>query len=239
MAAWVFYHRETNDTLGSRKLITLGYPDNQCSYRSKMSGIYGIASTIRELALYHDLQGGALTVACDGKSALHRCFKSWNSNPLSKHFNLIQATQATIKATPIKWAWEHVRGDQDDHDQPLTTTEQCNVDMDREAKTHWIENHTNRHSQQVRFHGKTWRIFLGPKKISTNLKYHLLDHTAGQSAQNYWAGKARFQGLDTKLVDWETIEKVVSNQTITMRRWTTKFTTGFCVTGCRMVQIKL
>jgi len=84
-----------------------------------------------------------------------------------------------------------------------------------------------------------WRIFLEPKKISTNLKYHLLDHTAGQAARDYWAGKARFRGLDTKLVDWETIEKVVSGQTITMWRWTTKFTTGFCATGCHMVQIKL
>jgi len=143
MATWVFYHGETNDTLGLGKLITPGYPEDQCSYWSEMSGIYGIASTIRELALYHDLQGGTLTVACDGKSALHQCFKPWNSNLLAKHFDLIQAAQATIKATPIKWAWEHVQGHQDEHDQPLTPTEQHNVDMDREAKAHWTENHTN------------------------------------------------------------------------------------------------
>jgi len=80
---------------------------------------------------------------------------------------------------------------------------------------------------------------LGPKKISTNLKYHLLDHTAGQAAHDYWAGKARFWGLDINLVDWDTIEKVVAGQTITMRRWMTKFTTGFCATGCCMRQTKL
>jgi len=117
--------------------------------------------------------------------------------------------------------------------------EQCNVDMDREAKAHWTENHTNRHSQQVRFHGETWRIFLGPKKISTNLKYQLLDDMADQAARDYWAGKTRFRGLDTKLVDWETIKKVISGKTITMWQWTTKFTTGFCMTGCCMKQIKL
>jgi len=61
-------------------------------YRSKMSGIYGMVSTIRELALYHDLQGGMLMVACNGESALHQGFKPWNSNPLAKHFDLIQAT---------------------------------------------------------------------------------------------------------------------------------------------------
>jgi len=92
MAAWVFYHRDTNATLGLGKLITPGYPEDQCSYQSKMSGIYGIASTIRELALYHNLRGGTLMVACNSDSALHRYFKPWNSNPLAKHFNLIQAT---------------------------------------------------------------------------------------------------------------------------------------------------
>jgi len=81
--------------------------------------------------------------------------------------------------------------------------------------------------------------FLGPKKISTNLKYHLLDHTPSQAAHAYWTGKARFWGININLVDWDTIEKVISGQTITMCRWTTKFTTGFCTTDCRMVKIKL
>jgi len=80
---------------------------------------------------------------------------------------------------------------------------------------------------------------VGPKKISTNQKYHLLDHMASQVAHDYWAGKARFWGLNIKLVDWDTIEKVVSGQTITMHRWTTKFTTGFCTMGHCMVQTKL
>jgi len=46
MAAWVFYHGKMNATLGNGKLITLGYPDDQCTYRSELSGIYGIVSTI-------------------------------------------------------------------------------------------------------------------------------------------------------------------------------------------------
>ncbi len=62
---------------------------------------------------------------------------------------------------------------------------------------------------------------------------------AGQAAHDYWAGKARFRGLDINLVDWDTIEKVVSGQTITMCHWTTKFTTGFCTTGCCMVLMRL
>jgi len=92
MAAWVYYHDTTNKTLGSRKLVTPGYLEDQCSYRSKLSGLYGISATIAELALFHDLCGSSIKVMCDGKSALHWCFKPWASNLLAKHFDIIQAT---------------------------------------------------------------------------------------------------------------------------------------------------
>ena len=239
-AAWVYYDAITNETLGNGRLNTPGYPEDQCSYRSEISGIYGIAVTILELAKFHDLRGGAIQVACDGESALHRCFKPWSSNPLAKHFDIIHATRAAITASTITWTWEHVRGHQDETQQPLTITEQRNVEMDAAAKEHW-----NQQIQQpvqrgplIRFHGETWRIFLGEKKASTNLKYRLLEHIAGKAAQAYWSGKKRFQGIDTNQVDWATVEKVLESQTINMRRWTVKFVTGFCATGSRMAHNK-
>jgi len=92
MVAWVFYHNKMNTTFGNGKLITPGYLDDQCAYQSELYGIYGIESTIWELSTYQDFTGGSITIACNGESALHRCFKPWNSNPLAKHFDLIQAT---------------------------------------------------------------------------------------------------------------------------------------------------
>jgi len=47
-AAWVFYHAIMNATLGSGKLITPGYPEDKCAYRSELSGLYGIVATIQE-----------------------------------------------------------------------------------------------------------------------------------------------------------------------------------------------
>jgi len=71
MAAWVFYHNETNATLGNGKLITLGYLDDLCTYHSKLSGIYSIALALRELAMYQDFVGGSIKIACNGESMLH------------------------------------------------------------------------------------------------------------------------------------------------------------------------
>jgi len=122
MAAWVYYHNDTNETLGSGQLVTLGYPEDQCSYRSELSGLYGIAAVIAKMGFFHDLSGRSITVACNGESTLHRCFKPWASNPLAKHFDIIQAMRTTIAPqTKLSWSWEHVWGHQDDTGQQLTT----------------------------------------------------------------------------------------------------------------------
>jgi len=49
-----------------------------------------------------------INIACDGESTLHHCLKLWASNPPAKHFDPIQATQATLHAILITWLWEHV-----------------------------------------------------------------------------------------------------------------------------------
>jgi len=55
MAAWVYYDNKTNMLLGSGKLVTPGYPEDQSSYQSKISRIYGIMAIIVEMELFHDL----------------------------------------------------------------------------------------------------------------------------------------------------------------------------------------
>jgi len=71
----------------------------------------------------------------------------WSSNPLAKHFDIIQATRVAIAATPITWTWEHFWGYQDDTQQLLTTTEQHNVEMDIAARptgTNRSNNHIDK-----------------------------------------------------------------------------------------------
>jgi len=67
----VYYDKETNKLLGSGRLVTPGYLEDQSSYRSELSRIYGIAATIGKMETFHDLRGGAIKVACDRESTLH------------------------------------------------------------------------------------------------------------------------------------------------------------------------
>jgi len=106
------------------------------------------------------------------------------------------------------------------------------VDIDKAAKEHWHQQQNQQQRTSIHFAGESWHIFMENKKMSTNLKYQLLEHTAGQVAQTYWAGKKCFRDSNIQQVDWTAIEMVITSKTINMRQWTTKFATGFCATGC-------
>jgi len=96
--------------------------------------------------------------------------------------------------------------------------------------------------QTVKGHSFSFTENLGEyswgEKISTNLKYQLLEHTTGQAAWAYWSGKTCFQGIDIQQVDWSMVETVLKNQTISMHRWMVKFATGFYATGSQMIYDK-
>jgi len=99
-ATWIFFDTTNGTTaLGQRSLINIWIPQRPRAYRSKLSGLY--AATLLELSQFHGLRG-QLKLACDGRSALHCCFKLWFSSPLTKHFDPpFQAMYATIAQLPI------------------------------------------------------------------------------------------------------------------------------------------
>jgi len=92
----------------------------------------------------------------------------------------------------------------------LTTTKQWNVEMDKVAKEHWTQQQNLNHRNSIRFTGESWHIFLGAKKVSTNLKYQLLEHIAGQAAKNIGL-KKWFWDINIKQVNWVMIEKVIKS----------------------------
>jgi len=75
------------------------------------------------------------------------------------------------------------------------------MDMDTVDKQHW-ENQQNQPGATLKstwchtaisFHGESWQIFLGNKKLGMDLKKQSLDHTSSMAANTYWTNKSRFQ----------------------------------------------
>jgi len=87
------------------------------------------------------------------------------------------------------------------------------------------------------FCGRIMAHFCG-EKVEYKPKIQIGRAYCRTSGTNQLGRKKCFRDIDIQQVDWTMIEMVITSQMINMRRWTTKFVTGFCATGCQMAYNK-
>eukprot|EP00957_Ditylum_brightwellii_P034433 2611821-Ditylum_brightwellii.AAC.1 len=63
---------------------------------------------LKQLCTHHNINSGAVTIACNGKQALLKRF-DLNTSLLcqSSQQDLIRATGADLKNSPFDWKWQH------------------------------------------------------------------------------------------------------------------------------------
>jgi hypothetical protein len=99
-----------------RHRITRGqyWPGNtadQGSYRSELSGLYGITLGVYALCEFYKIDQGAIEVGCDGITALERGFdEAKNPSISAQHFDLILAIRDIRARCPTHWKHRHVKG---------------------------------------------------------------------------------------------------------------------------------
>jgi hypothetical protein len=77
--------------------IVPGAPSDQSAYRSEVAGLFGIATMVRELCVFHDITAGTVYLGCDGLCVLLSCTNiDYVVKPTSPHFDLITATRAML-----------------------------------------------------------------------------------------------------------------------------------------------
>jgi len=81
------------------------------------------------------ITNGAMTIACDGLSALKQAQYQQHTDPSDAHYDLIRAIRQLWDALPVMITFEHVKGHQDNGQSlALSRTAWMNVEMDARAK---------------------------------------------------------------------------------------------------------
>jgi hypothetical protein len=156
------------------------------------------------VSTYFQVPTGQMEIACDGKSALQQA--QWPEdfiNTQYPHYDLILAIQSIRKLTNWEWSWRHVKGHQDDTGGPLDDWAQLNIQMDSDAKKHWLDTHNSGSSREQKIWGEPWRVWTG-QKVTSQLSRVLQEFCSSQPAAAYWRSKARV-GEHFDLVDWDAI----------------------------------
>jgi hypothetical protein len=122
-------------------LVTPGNAEDQSSYRSELSGIFGVVVMVHLVCEHFAIKDGSIEVGCDCESALRQVFgKGPNFEPGTKDtdYDLQSAIRKMLENSPITWKWRHVTGHQDDDGiEELDRWARLNVEMDSLAKVYW------------------------------------------------------------------------------------------------------
>jgi hypothetical protein len=214
--------------------ISPGEPTDQSAYRSELVGIYGIVATIWMLENEHKLIG-AITVGCDGLSALNQASKQYDFiNPNEPQFDVIMAIRRLIADSSWTWTWRHVKGHQDASNKfkDLDEWSQWNIQMDARAKETWQE--TTGTIIKPSIFGEPWATVIDGKKLTSNLRDKLREYCARRPAMEYWDRKKRFGSATAEQIDWDSFWVAMKLTPLNRQRWVSKMVSGFCATGKMM-----
>jgi hypothetical protein len=150
-----------------------------------LAGIYALTVIHWAVCAFYTLEFGQIELACNGKSALLQA--QWQEdfiNTRYPHYDLILAIRSIRNLSQWKWSWRHVKGHQDSTGAELDFWVQLNVQMDSNAKQHWSDTYPSTPSQKI--WGEPWWVWLGHKKITSDLPRNLQDYCLSQPALAYW-----------------------------------------------------
>ena len=227
-----------------------GHPEDQSAYRSELCGILGIMLSLRCLSQQYDISGGAITIACDGLSAIRKALDAdSNFSSRSSQFDLLSAIESIALELPISIHWRHVDGHQDDgRIGPLDRWEALNCEMDQAAKDRW-QRSSPTHRPFYDIDGTLWNFYVdtvssGPADarrsvagvhVGNDLPNRLADFVLGGKLLSYWESKCwrtpQDDGNLLRLANWKAVASAAATSAKASKVFVAKFASGHIGTG--------
>jgi hypothetical protein len=102
------------------------------SYRAELAGILTAITTTNTQCRLYKVESGRCTLHCDSQGALLAAFGYKHPTPCWASYDLLWKIRQAIKTSPIKWAYQHVLGHQDNSSacETLSPITQGNIIVD-------------------------------------------------------------------------------------------------------------
>ena len=192
------------------------------------------------------LEGGGITLGCDGENALYEALdytkKSTSCN--QQQYDLLSGIQGYIRDSSVNYTPVWIKGHQDDNVkiEDLGRLAMLNVEVDLYAKLFWADKvKINQSGVQKYFQYRVpegmWKIAVLGTRVTNHLSQYLRESIEGTGVAEYWIHKKkRFSEEGYFQVDWDANKEAMKSVPVSRRHWVTKFESGMCGTG-RMMKI--
>jgi hypothetical protein len=209
-----------------------GPSTGQNSYRSELAGIYGILTMLNVICSTHNIQSGAITIACDNLSVIQNSLDNYKPPRLTKaEFDLLYAIKKKLSDLPISYHLQHVKGHQDRYTSvdKLDRLSILNIEMDSLAKS--VLHQWAAHTTLQPIEGEPWPIIHKNLKVVKGIDSSLYTIVHGTQIVEYWTKKNKFPSLQIESINWEALSTALTEVGLSRRIFVTKHVTGMCGVG--------
>jgi hypothetical protein len=151
-------------------------------------------------------------------------------NPNTKHFDLSEALREILRKSTIDWRFKHIK--RHTTTRPFTRHADLNDEMDKECKA-FLDNQEPLSHEVAEINGERASIWLGPRKVVSNVHAELSEYFQDARAQYYWEKKRK---VEPGRIDWEVYRKARSMIPRQRQVWLMKQSSSFCACG-KMMQL--
>ena len=198
--------KSTSSTPGPEKIVN--------PYRSELSGILAVLTLIEIIDSEMDLQGGAITIACDNVNAGRKSLECDHMpNPTQDHFDILQDIYRIRQKVKCQVLYRYVEGHQRErYGTQMDRWAKLNEKMDALAKAvigRWKNN--DQHISQAE-----WSVSTHGEKVCTKFKKTIIRHINAQRIENKWANPRKRNGIirdptlkceAIRLIDFDSIQE--------------------------------
>ena len=92
-----------------------GMPSHQSPFRSELSGIDGVLTSLEIIVFFHDITSGTITIGIDCTGAMNWAKSDFPLRSFQPSFDILQDIRERLEMLPITVHWRWVEGHQDDN----------------------------------------------------------------------------------------------------------------------------
>jgi len=236
-AAWTIEGRSSED-----QIVSIGYTPgsemDQSAYWSELFRLWGILFMTLRFIKDNNITQGAVTIACDGLSALKQAQYRGPTDPNTAHYDIISAIRSIRDKLPKDITFEHVQGHQDNGQSlALSRVAWMNIEMDGRAKERAMIPHQGPTGYTIPYEG--WQCGIQGQRLTKHLQTKLRDYINGITIQQHWSKKNWYGKGTASMVDWEAANQAMRALPQAQQRWVAKSAAKFLPDGKNMTQWKL
>ena len=207
-------------------------------YRAELGGIHLVLTVLQLMCEVCGITEGSVNIYCDCEAAINMLHKHPDSITVNtKQHDLLWDISYMAKKLPIQIAFTWVKGHQNEVQIGNNQLARMNDVVDSVAKE--FARYCMQHpleQKDITYGNRYWNVSCGIHRMVNNIDKRILYHIHANELFEHLKKKYDLNAKELAAIDWQALDRAMTNLTLSERLWTTKHVSHFNGLGKKMAQ---